>query len=79
MKEKILLIAKMIVLALLFSVVSVTCLSRLFQWAWNTVLPELFGLPRIGYLQAIGVLTLITIVGLVAKGSSFRITHRTSY
>jgi len=79
MKEKILLIAKMIGLTLLFSVVSVTCLSRLFQWAWNTVLPELFGLPRLGYLQAVGLLTLITIVGFLGKGSSIRFTHRTTY
>lgn len=79
MKERILLIAKMIGLTLLFSAVSVTCLSGLFQWAWNTVLPELFGLPHLGYLQSVGVLTLITIIGLVAKGSSIRFTHRTTY
>ncbi len=79
MKEKILLIAKMIGLTLLFSVVSVTCLARLFQWAWNTVLPELFGLPRIGYLHSVGLLTLITIVSLVAKGGSAKVTYRTSY
>ena len=79
MKENVILISKMISLTLLFSSVSVIGLSRLFEWAWNTVLPELFGLPRIGYLQAVGVLTLITIVGLVSKGSSFRVTHRTTY
>jgi hypothetical protein len=79
MKEKILLIAKMIGLTLLFSAVSVTCLSGLFQWSWNIVLPELFGLPRIGYLQSVGVLALITILGLVGKGSSIRFTHRTTY
>jgi len=79
MKERILLIAKMIGLTLLFSVVSVTCLSGLFQWAWNTVFPELFGLPHISYLQSVGLLTLITILGLVGKGSSIRFTHRTTY
>ena len=79
MKDKIILIASMFGLALLFGIAAVTGLAWLFKWAWNYVLPVLFHFPRIDYLQAVGLLTLTAIMGLIAKGSTLRVTQRTSY
>jgi hypothetical protein len=79
MKEIIKSVAWALGLILLFSLVCVTGLAGLFSWAWNHVLPTLFGLPRLDYKQSVALLILIAIVTLVAKCSSVRVKSSSSY
>ncbi|MEL6917085.1 MAG: hypothetical protein AAFO99_05070, partial [Bacteroidota bacterium] len=37
-------------------------IGYLVMWLWNWLMPELFGLPQVGYWQAVGILVLAKII-----------------
>jgi type VI protein secretion system component VasK len=51
-------LAKVIVGFAVFALVFVTVFGWAVHQLWNVLMPELFGLPRIGFWQALGLLTL---------------------
>ena len=47
---------------LVFVVLAVVAIGSAVMLLWNALLPELFGLPAIGFLQAVGLLVLARIL-----------------
>jgi len=68
MKNYILIITSLVGLGVALYIAMIAALALAFQWAWNYALPELFHLPSLGYGQAVALLTLVTLVALLAKG-----------
>jgi len=51
--------------ALLILIIVVVCLSvgpAVTMWLWNWLMPVIFGLPTIGFWQALGLLVLTSIL-----------------
>ena len=71
-----------IVAMVLFGIVAIVGLAILFgfaiMWLWNTLMPELFGLPTLTYWQAVGLFILSKILigcGSSGRGSSHHKKH----
>jgi hypothetical protein len=68
MKNYIPTIAYLLGLSFALHLALIATLALFFQWAWNSVLPHLFHLPMIDYLDAAAFLTLVAVGSLVVKG-----------
>ena len=47
-------------------------IAFVFQVAWNFVIPYLFGLPVIGFWQAVALVFIISMIGALLKGNTKR-------
>ena len=54
--------------ALILNVVLVAVSAGPFSWLWNRTLVPLFGAPVLGYLHALGLLSLWVLLHWVGKG-----------
>ena len=68
MQKYILLFTSMVSLSLAMYCALVAALALIFQWSWNIVVPDVFHLRSLDYIQAVGLLSLIALVATVSKG-----------
>jgi len=74
---KVLKIARLIALVLAGVTVFAAVLGLAVMWLWNWLMPGLFGLPHLTYLQAVGLLVLSHLLFRGhALGRSHDTTHR---
>lgn len=46
----------------------ILCIAWPFCWFWNGVVPAVFSLPKIGYVEACGLLALVSLVHVAWNG-----------
>jgi len=55
---KVIKIVGVVILAMVAVAVLATVFGVFVKWLWNALMPEVFGLPEIGYWQAVGLVVL---------------------
>ena len=65
-------------LALTLNFAGVLLLALAFKWLWNISLPPVFHISCLTYLQSLGLLGLVYVVGLVARGASIEMKKTTT-
>jgi len=68
MKSYLLLFTSMASLSVVLYCALIAALALLFQYAWNAVMPDIFHLHSLDYVQAVSLLGLIALVATVTKG-----------
>lgn len=71
-------IIKIIALAIVASTAGILSLALLFWWFWNISLPPVFHISCLTYLQSLGLLGLVFVVGLVVRGAKFEMNQTTT-
>ena len=70
MKYQLIHASRLLVLGLLLYLLEVALLAGPLSWAWNSFAPDVFGMQRLGYGQAFGLLSFVAVLSLAAKGVS---------
>jgi hypothetical protein len=68
----------LLALGLILNVAGVLLLALAFKWLWNISLPAVLHISYLTYLQSLGLLGLVFVVGLVARGASIEMNKTTT-
>ncbi len=66
-------IAGFVVLGIVAVAVLAIVFGLIVKWLWNALMPDIFGLPVIGYWQAVG----LVVLGHIFFGAGHEATHST--
>ena len=51
-----------ILLGLVFAIILLVIFTLIFRWLWNTTMPDVFGLKKLGFWQALKILILASLL-----------------